>query len=308
MDWNDVRHFLALARLGNVRAAGTSLGVSHSTVARRVDALEERLAARLFDRTRDGYSLTDAGRQMVPGAERIEHEMNALERGVAGQDERLAGEVSITCCDRFVSDFVMPSLLALVDEHPGIELRVTTDSRSFDLSKREADIAIRILGADGTPPEHLIGNRLAPMHVANYVATEHAERLDPQRGVAVRWLSFDPREMHEPMIASSSYPELPPWGCFSSLELLVQATLHGFGLSMLPTYVGDHTPGLQRMPHPDRRHVADLWLLSHPDLRENARFRRTRAVITETIRGQAQLFNGELRCSAATVGPEIATS
>ncbi len=85
MDWNDVRHFLALARCGSVRAAGASLGVSHSTVARRVEALETRLSARLFDRNRDGYTLTEAGRQMLPGAERVERELAALERGLVGQ-------------------------------------------------------------------------------------------------------------------------------------------------------------------------------------------------------------------------------
>lgn len=79
MDWNDVRHFLALARTGSVRAAGASLGVSHSTVARRVEALEAQLGTRLFDRHRDGYLLTAEGRQMLPSAERVEHEMAALE-------------------------------------------------------------------------------------------------------------------------------------------------------------------------------------------------------------------------------------
>src|SRR5688572_31042262 len=86
VDWDDVRHFLALARTGSVRAAGASLSVSHSTVARRVEALEARLGVKLFDRHRDGYTMTAAGREMVASAERVEREMTALERGIAGQD------------------------------------------------------------------------------------------------------------------------------------------------------------------------------------------------------------------------------
>ena len=86
MDWDDVRHFLALARLGSVRAAGASLGVSHSTVARRVEALEERLSARLFDRNRDGYCLTEAGKHMLPGAERVEREMAEANGRVESMD------------------------------------------------------------------------------------------------------------------------------------------------------------------------------------------------------------------------------
>lgn len=293
MDWNDVRYFLALARLRSIRAAGASLGVSHSTVARRVEALEERLSARLFDRSRDGYALTEAGALMMPAAERIEAEMAALERGVVGQDERLVGEVSVTCCDHYVSRIVMGELRSFCAEYPGIEIDFNTDSRSFDLSRREADIALRILAADVDPPEFLIGTKLAPVTVANYIAVEHADAFDPvtKKGPA-RWLAFEQRSIVEGMIAASSYPELPPWGCFNSLELMVQATLEGIGVVMLPTYVGDSEPGLQRLPQADLRHVAELWMLSHPDLRDNARLRATRARIGQAITAHRPLFEG----------------
>ena len=113
VDWDDIRHFLALARTGSVRAAGAALGVSHSTVARRVEALEAQLRTKLFDRHRDGYQLTDAGRLMIDGAERVEYEMAALERGVAGQDERLEGPVRVTCTDPFVAAMLVRDLSEL---------------------------------------------------------------------------------------------------------------------------------------------------------------------------------------------------
>ena len=118
VDWDDVRHFLALARTGSVRAAGASLGVSHSTVARRVEGLEERLSTRLFDRDRDGYRLTEAGRQMVPSAERVERELACIERGLAGGDARMSGVVSVTCCDAVVSSMLVPALARLCEHHP----------------------------------------------------------------------------------------------------------------------------------------------------------------------------------------------
>jgi DNA-binding transcriptional LysR family regulator len=120
MDWDDVRHFLTLARSGSVRAAGASLGVSHSTVARRVEALEARLGARLFDRTRDGYTLTPTGRQMLAGAERVEREMDDLARGVVGADERLVGTVALTCSDNFVAGLLLGDLAAFCRTYPGI--------------------------------------------------------------------------------------------------------------------------------------------------------------------------------------------
>ena len=294
MDWDDIRYFLALARLGSVRAAGESLGVSHSTVARRVEALEIQLAARLFDRSRDGYTLTVAGRSMIDGAERVEREMSALERGLAGSDERFSGPVRLTCCDEYVSEMMVQELTVFCGAYPGIELHVTTDSRKFDLARGEADIAVRTLGLRDTPPEHLIGRKLVGLYVANYVASAHAHRLDPElEGTQPRWVAFEERKYAEMMVAESSYPEVPLWGAFSSLSLLVQATREGLGVVMLPCYVADRDPALRRLAKPDLRHVANLWLVSHPDVRDNARFRAARDCVIQALSRRRPLFHGE---------------
>ncbi len=307
MDWDDLRHFLALARLGSVRGAGAALGVSHSTVARRVEALEVRLAARLFDRTRDGYSLTEAGRSMLVTAERVEGEVAAIERGIVGTDERLAGPVAITCCDPFVSALLLRELRPFCDDHPGIELRLTTDGRPFDLAKREADLAIRALARGVSPPEHLIGQRVAPLVVCSYVAREHESRFDPEiPGSEPRWVAFDDRRQLDPLVAGGRYPSVPTWGSFSTLDLLVQAATAGFGLVILPTYVGDPNPALRRLTHPDLRHVADLWLLCHPDLRDNARFTAVRARVRAAFERHQPRFVGDGWSTSAPLGPATA--
>jgi DNA-binding transcriptional LysR family regulator len=294
VDWDDVRHFLALARTGSVRAAGSRLGVSHSTVARRVEALEARLGVRLFDRHRDGYLLTDAGREMVAGAERVEREMAALERGLAGQDQRLEGPVRVTCTDPFIARILLGVLGRLCQAHPGIELELDADARNLDLSKREADIALRAFLPTGAPPEHLIGRRLVPITLCNYVGTAHAALLDPEQHTQpVRWLGSDQNKILEELAASSSYPEAPIWGTFDSMEVMAEAARAGLGMVMLPTYVGDPDPGLTRLPKPDLRHVADFWLLSHRDLRDNARLRAARDAITTGLSDHAALFRGE---------------
>lgn len=306
MDWDDVRHFLALARCASVRGAGASLGVSHSTVARRVEALEERLAARLFDRTRSGWTLTDVGRQMLPAAEQIEAQMAALERGLVGQDVRLAGTVSLTTCDNFVSRLVVAELAPFCAEHPEIELAVTMDGRPFDLGKREADIAVRALLVGTQPPEYLIGHKVAPLVLASYVATQHAARLDPELPrTSARWISFSQRELHASMVAQSCYPHLPLWGAFSSLDLVVQAAHEGLGLVMIPTYVGDQDAALRRLARADVRHTADLWVLTHPDLRDNARIQATRRCVVRAFETHAGLFRGE---GGASMHPVVAKS
>jgi DNA-binding transcriptional LysR family regulator len=293
VDWDDVRHFLALARTGSVRAAGTTLGVSHSTVARRVEALEMRLGVRLFDRHRDGYLLTHAGREMVLGAERVEREMVALERGLAGQDARLQGPVRVTCTDPFIAKILLQALTKLCDAHPGIELELDVDAKNLDLSKREADVAVRALVPGATPPEHLLGRRLVPITVCNYVGTEHLAQLDPaRRARPLRWLGSNPRSMMEELVASSSYPEAPIWGSFESMAVMADAARAGLGVALLPTYVGDPDPGLTRCPQPDLRHGADFWLLSHHDLRDNARLRAARDCIAAGLGEQIPLFRG----------------
>lgn len=307
MDWTDVRHFLALARCGSVRAAGASLGVSHSTVARRVEALEARLSTRLFDRTRDGYALTEAGRRMLPGAEHAEQALATMERDLFGQDDRLEGRVSLTCFDGTITALLFDELADFFAAQPGIELTVTTDARPFDLSKREADVAVRVLRAGTQPPQHLIGTHLAPFLIASYVAIAHADRRSPDRpGATPRWVGVDPRPLMERLVAESSYPELPIWGTFTSVQLLTQAARRGFGVAMLPTFVGDADPQLRRLANPDARHVADLWLLSHADLRDNARFRATRAAIRGAFGRRLPLFRGDGCPTDAPTGPENA--
>ncbi len=294
MDWNDVRYFLALSRLGSVRAAGASLGVSHSTVARRVEALEVQLAARLFDRSRDGYTLTAAGLQMLAGAERVEREMSALELELAGQDERLEGPVRLTCCDEYVAEMMLQELAVFCGAYPDVELCITTDSRRFDLSKREADIAVRTLPLGAEPEPHLLGRKLVPIHCANYVASDHAHRLDPDiDGTSPRWVAHAGRDGFERMVARSSYPHVRAWGAFSSLALLMQATRAGLGIAILPCYVADRDPALRRLGNADICHVADLWLVSHPDLRNNARCRAARDCVVQALLRREALFRGE---------------
>jgi DNA-binding transcriptional LysR family regulator len=291
VDWNDLRYFLALARLGSVRAAGAALGVSHSTVVRRVDALESELRTRLFDRHRDGFVLTDAGERMMPAAVRVEDEVCALTRGAAGHDESLSGTVHLTCCDEYVAGQILEDLRPWCDQHPSVEIAVTTDSRPFNLAKGEADLAVRALPRDTTPPEYLAGRRLAPIVCVNFVGAAHVERLDP-RGGAARWLTIEDRRQLEPLVREGSYPGLPMWGAFSSLHLLVRAAIEGLGLVILPTYVGDAEPGLVRLPEADARHVADIWLLYHPDLRDNARVQAVRGVIREGFERRIARYAG----------------
>jgi DNA-binding transcriptional LysR family regulator len=294
MDWDDVRYFLALSREGSVRAAGSILGVSHSTVARRVEALEEKLKVRLFDRTPEGYALTSGGRQMVEGAERVEAEMAALEGHLLGQDESFHGLVRVTCANEYLSDMMLRDLAAYCAKYPGIDLAVTNSYRTFDLSKREADIAVRLLRIGKDPPGHLLGRKLARVYYASYVAVDHATRLDPEIvGEKSRWLGWGERKADERWVSRSSYSKLPVWGSFGEITLHVQATRVGLGIAMLPCFVADRDPALRRLAQDDLAPYFDTWILSHPDLRDTARLRGARDYLAQTLLAETPLFQGE---------------
>lgn len=298
MDWNDLKYFLALSRTGSVRAAGASLRVSHSTVLRRVQALEEELGARLFDRSRAGFTLTLAGHELVATAQVMESNLAQVQRSLSGRDERFAGPVVLTCCDVYISDLLIGELTPFCAEYPEIELAVINDSRAFDLSKREADIAVRALARGQAPPEHLIGRRLAPVTVCSYVGVDHPER-DPETPGDTRWIAFEDRKVFSQILQGSRYEALPQWGSVSSLPLAVQMTRAGMGICKLPTYVGEWEGSrLRRLDHPERMHVGDLWLLSHTDLRDNARLRETRRHIVAAFEAHLPLFEGTHPCGA----------
>lgn len=258
-------------------------------------------------RHRDGYQLTDAGAEMVAGAERIEVEMAALQRGLAGQDARLEGPICVTCTDHCIAKLLLGALSGLCTEHPGIELELMADATNLDLSKREADIAVRAVALGARPPEHLLGRRLVPITLCNYVSSTHADQLASERGPS-RWLGSNLSRVTEELVATSSYPDVPIWGTFASMTVMVEAAYAGLGIVALPTYVGDPDPGLRRLAKPDLRHLADFWLLSHRDLRDNVRLRVARERITTALAGQAALFRGEVAGwrETAPLRPEVA--
>jgi DNA-binding transcriptional LysR family regulator len=166
-----------------------------------------------------------------------------------------------------------------------------------DLAKGEADLAVRVLSSGTGPPEHLVGTRVAPLMLANYVARHHAEPA-PER--AQRWLGYSDMRVVRPLVAAGSYPDMPVWGSFSSLDLVTEAVRAGLGVGLLPTYVGDADPALVRMPSPDLREAASIWLLHHPDLRGNLRVKAAREAVRAAFSADQDLFLG--RCADAPPG------
>lgn len=163
MNWDDIKIFLALVRAGTVRGAAEKLGLSHSTVARRVEAMEKRLAVRLFDRLPTGYAVTPAGEDMLRVAEGVENELDGLERRILGHDRQLAGHIRLTMVDFLASNLLMSHLVEFTRKYPDIDLEIITSYDALNLDNREADVSLRF---GQNPPEHLFGRRLLTIATA----------------------------------------------------------------------------------------------------------------------------------------------
>lgn len=270
MNWDDIKLFLALMRCGNVRTAAAKLNVSHSTVARRIDAMEKKLAVRLFDRLPTGYALTPVGEDMLKVAEGVEDELGGLERRILGHDHKLSGRIRATMVDALATNLLMPQLAEFTQKYPEIDLEVQVTYEAVDLDRREADIAFRFAR---NPPEHLIGRRLLTCATAAYASLEYLNNHDLQDPGGACWIGFGKRDPFPRWVKESKFPNIPVRGRFVSLLAQLEACKAGMGVGMLPCFLCEAEPSLQRLSPAKPDGHFELWILTHRDMRTNARLR-----------------------------------
>lgn len=272
---------LALSRRGSARAAAQELGVSNSTVTRRLDDLEQQLQTRLFDRTPDGYRMTAAAEQLLPAAEHVEELLLAAERRITGGDQHLQGPIRLTTPDVSGMGFLMRRMAQFAADYPGIELELVPSSDALDLSRREADIAIRVMPAGVRPPEYLIGRYLAPLTASTYV---HPDLLNPDNPEDVShlvWIGKSPAGQKEDWLAEVDYPDLPVRHAINDINLLVDAVRSRLGMAYMPCFAAYDKADIVRVPGSSIVHHSDMWVLTHKDLRLSARMRVLREIIAE---------------------------
>jgi len=285
-NWDDLRFFLAVARSGGLSAAARDLHVNQSTVFRRVAQLEERLDARLFDRQARGYALNAVGEEMLGLALRVEEDVLSLSRAVQGADHQLRGTVRVTTVLELL-ERIAPYLARFRADHPGIEIEVNTDQRVYSLTKREADVAIRP-GGPPTEPD-VVGRRLVRSTTAFYASPKYLEDRDVPRDIGAL-------EGHDligfPRGRSVPGPARDDDIVFRADSMTAQAiaAAAGIGVARLPTFQGDHHPGLVRLFHPPTDGDYHLWLLIHADLRQTARVRAFVDFIAAAVAADAASF------------------
>ncbi|MCL4765508.1 MAG: LysR family transcriptional regulator [Hyphomicrobiaceae bacterium] len=289
-NWDDLRLFLAVARAGSLSGAARALGVNHSTVFRRVGAFEEAIEVRLFERLPSGYVLTEAGEEMLETALRVEAEISELDRKIAGQDLRLSGTVRITTVDMLALGLLPRHLAAFHAAYPGIELEVVATNAAVSLSRREADVALRV---SNQPPETLVGRRVGRLVFAAYGAAAATDGTADVPLAERDWIGFD--SDHEALVRrfADFLPETRPIFRANSVAVAIAAAKAGIGLAPLPCGIADLEPDLVRVaPLPDD-FMRDLWLLTHEDLRRTARIRAFLDFLAAALTAEAPLLEGQ---------------
>lgn len=269
--WDDFLTVLVIAEEGNLAAAARRIGKSDPTLLRRLNAIERRLGARLFERFRSGYIPTEAGSELLVAARRMRELSMDAERRLSGKDQRLSGRIGLTTTDALFSHVLAPALARFRAIHPLIGIDVSTSSLSLDLNLREADIALR---PSTDPGDDLVGRRAGTLSQAIYVAPALAE-TDLEE---LDWIG--PRaDMNYPLL--SEWLELSGHGdrCVVEVDTTLamrSAAIAGLGAAVLPRYLAadDVLAGrLVAMSRPVAELEIDLWLVTHPDLRMSARVR-----------------------------------
>jgi DNA-binding transcriptional LysR family regulator len=293
-EWDDARHFLAIHRKGSLSAAARQLGVNQSTVGRRLLALEEQLGTKLFIRTRDGYRIAPAGERLLPHAERMEDEATAIAREITGQVGSLTGTVRVTTADLFGARIIAPLLVRFHERYPDIDLELDADNRLRSLSKREADMAVRI---GGTLENGLAVRKVGEFAYALYAARDYlARRGRPREG---DWSGHDFIGFSDSMMRTAESHWIEERAAkgrvvLRSVNTLAQvaSAVAGIGVAMLPCYAGDAEAELVRLVGPAKCVSHPIWLVMHQDMRHAARLRVCSDFLADGIRAQSRRLLG----------------
>lgn len=283
---------LAVARSGSLVGAGTALGVAHTTVGRRIRALEADLGVRLFDRAPEGHVATAAGEEVLAVAEQVEASVRSVEGRVKGRDEHLEGPLRVSLPDTLFWAF--PEVFDGFREfYPAVRLIVAGSERPVSLERREADVVLRLSSA---PPEDWVGRRLATAQFGIYASRELAASASGATLVAegpwVDWEGGPNLAWFREWLGHRA----PGARLGLALEarglMLLGAVRAGLGVQILPCYLGDAEPALVRVAPLDRSFRLDLWVLSHADLRQNSRVRAFVRHVSEAFSAQQARFEG----------------
>lgn len=284
MEWSDLRIFLAIAREGTLGAAARKIGQTQPTMGRRLRALEQALGQTLFQRTADGFVLTDEGTAVLARAERIEEEAIALQRQTTGTETQLDGTLRLSSSDWFGTLMLSPVIATFGKHHPKVIVELLTDARLYSLPRREADLVFRIKPC--SEPE-VISRKLLHIPYALYGKKGSKPPLAGDgSGVRLVTMNAEFADMPDAIWLKRTLPRAEIALRSNNRQVQAELCASGGGLAVLPRPLGDR----------DRRLVAldigvtppgrDTFIGYHRDLKRLARLRALLDLVVERLAGK----------------------
>lgn len=256
-----------IARSGTLTAAATELGLDHTTVARQLSSLEQELGTQLFERSRLGLVATPFGEEVIAACDGMESEVNGLLRRMDGVTASLTGSVRLTATFFLASSVIAPAMGEFLRAHPGLDIDLIADNRALDMSRREADIALRL---SRPKTAGLVGRKVGTIAFDWYVSAKH-----PQLGDEPAWLVYQdaaetsPLMRHMQVATKSGHITLRS----NSMHALIEAVRAGAGCSLLPCLIGDQDRAFRRAEVLHNTLSMPLWITYHEDLRRSPRIK-----------------------------------
>ncbi len=287
-DWNDLQAFLAIARAGQLGRAGQAMGVDATTMGRRLRRLEARLSATLFEQTREGQVLTEAGEQLLVQAESMARIATAIgERAGGSQADRVTGTLRLSTTEGFGSWFLSPLVPAFIADHPALTLDIVASSGFLSLSKREADIAVMLSRPQAGP---VIARKLTDYTLRLYASPTYlAQRGQPRAPEHLAeghdLVGYVPDLLYAPELRylDEIHPGLTPRLRSPSINAQQQLIAAGAGIGVLPCFMGDADPRMVALL-PEKRIMRSFWLVTHKDTYQLARVRAGTEWLLDCVR------------------------
>jgi len=286
--WDDLRTILMLVRHGSLTGAGDALGVNYTTVARRIRRAEDALNQMLFERQPEGYHPTGVAILIAKHASLMENTEHAMMRQLQRSDTELSGVLKITAPHLLIANFLSPVIDQFTQAHPNIDLRILATTDLLDLSRREADLAIRI---SRNPGDTLTGLRLLKQETASFANQEMANQINSDPSAMVNWIVHDTFP-NVPKAVSSKFPNHLARFRFDDMVAMVGAAQAGLGVVRMPMFLGRASAGLVQVPVLPPQPYADIWVVGHPDIWSSVKLRAFRHILTKYCKTHSHQFVG----------------
>jgi DNA-binding transcriptional LysR family regulator len=289
MDWDNLRYFLELARSGTLMSAARRLEVDHTTVARRIQALEKEVGAPLFSRESGGHRLTEAGRRLQPQVEAMESAFRTVERAAPASQEGLSGLVRIGATEGFGTVVLAPQLALFAQQHPKLVIDLLAMPRLVHLSRREADIVISLERPARGP---VVVTKLSDYVLRLYASKQYLAKHDPIRSRedlrGHTFISYVDDLLFSKELQYLDELYKPDSFALRSTSILAQhqATAAGAGIAVLPAFIAEPDKSLRRVLPDEANFTRSFWMSVPAETRHLARMKAVWDFLRETVVAQ----------------------